>query len=57
MQTTYEDDLQFQACTEVLIETLQIALTIHVENINIHEINIKNKNVEDDEEHEESQML
>ena len=57
LQTTYEDDLQFQACTEVLIETLQIALTIHVENINIHEINIKNKNVEDDEEHEESQML
>lgn len=57
LQTTYEDDLQFHACTEVLIETLQIALTIQVENINIHEINIKNKNMEDDEEHQESQML
>ncbi len=52
LQTTYEDDLQFHACTEVLIETLQIALSISIENINIHEINIKKIDMQEEEEDE-----
>ena len=34
LQKTYEDDLQFQACIDVLVETVELHLNINVETSN-----------------------